>query len=146
LALRQAKNPDGRPFPIRLSRYESHIVVSLRHKSLYISGRFILTPHGGLGTALRGQARHKPGEFDQVRNSEQRPPLSHEDFRIRRCNVGPLRRNGANGSLVHAQQESLAGPVVAFADADELPASERMEGMSYADKMRRRGGNVCIWR
>jgi hypothetical protein len=61
--------------------------------------------------------------------------LSHEDFRIRRSDVGPLQRNGANGSVVHTQQESLAGPVIAFADADELPASKRMEGMSYADKM-----------
>jgi hypothetical protein len=70
--------------------------------------------------------------------------LSHEDFRIRRGNVGPLRRNGANRSVIHAQQESLAGPVMAFADADELLASEWMEGMGYADKMRGNRGNVCI--
>jgi hypothetical protein len=55
-----------------------------------------------------------------------------------------LRRNGANGPIVHTQQESLAGPVIAFADADELLASERMEWMSYADKMCRNAGNVCI--
>jgi hypothetical protein len=35
---------------------------------------------------------------------------------------------------------------MAFADADELLASERMEGMSYADKLRRSGGNVCTSR
>jgi len=62
--------------------------------------------------------------------------LSHEDFRIRRSDVGPLLRNGANGFAIHTQQEPLAGPVMAFADADELLASERMEGMSYPDKMR----------
>jgi hypothetical protein len=33
---------------------------------------------------------------------------------------------------------------MAFADADELLASERMEGMRYADKLRRSGGNVYI--
>jgi hypothetical protein len=84
---------------------------------------------------LRGQAGHKTGQFHQVRDSEQRPPLPHEDFRIRRGDVGPLRRNGANRAVVHTQQESLAGPVTAFADADEPLASERMEGVSYADKM-----------
>jgi hypothetical protein len=70
--------------------------------------------------------------------------LSHENFRIRRGDVGPLRRNGANGSVVDAQQESLAGPVIAFPDADKLPAAEGMEGMGYPDKMRRSGGSVCI--
>jgi hypothetical protein len=70
--------------------------------------------------------------------------LSHEDFRLRRSDVGPLRRNGANGAVVHTQQESLAGPVTAFADADKLPAAKGMKGMGYADKVRRSGGNVCI--
>jgi hypothetical protein len=98
----------------------------------------------GSGTHLRREARYKTGEFHQIRNTEQRPPLPHEDLRIRRSKVGPLRRNGANGSVVHTQQKSPAGPVTAFADADELLASERMEGMSYADKMRRSGGDVCI--
>ena len=93
-----------------------------------------LTLHSG--TPFRRQARHQTGEFHQVRNSEQRPPLSHEDFGIRRSHVGPLRRNRANGSVVHAQQESLAGPVMAFADADKLPAAKGMERMNYADKMR----------
>ncbi len=92
------------------------------------------------------QARHKPGELHQVRNPEQRPPLSHKDFRIRCSDVGPLRRNGADGSVVHTQQEPLAGPIIAFANADELLISERMEGMSYADKMRRNDGSVCIRR
>jgi hypothetical protein len=62
--------------------------------------------------------------------------LTYEDFRIRGSAVGPLRRNGANGSIVRTQQEALARPVIALADADELLASEWMEGMGYADKMR----------
>jgi hypothetical protein len=35
---------------------------------------------------------------------------------------------------------------MAFADADKLPAAEGMEGMGYADKVRRSGGSVCISR
>ena len=124
----------------------SHTLASLRHKLLYISGKVLLTSFRKFGTPLRGQARHKTGEFHQVRNPEQRAPLSHENFRIGRGDVGPLRRNGANGSVVDAQQESLAGPVIAFADADKLPAAEGMEGMGYANKVRRSGGSVCIWR
>jgi hypothetical protein len=129
-----------------LARYSSHIGASLRHKLLYTCGKFILTLCRKFGTPLRGQARHKTGEFHQVRNPEQRAPLSYENFRIGRGDVGPLRRNGANCPVVDAQQETLAGPVIAFADADKLPAAEGMEGMSYADKVRRSGESVCIWR
>ena len=112
------------------------MVASLRHKLLYIGGVFNLTLRRIFGTPFRRQARHQTGEFHQVRNSEQRPPLSHQDFGIRRSHVGPLWRNRANGSVVHTQQKSLAGPVMAFADADKLPAAEGVEGMNYADKMR----------
>jgi hypothetical protein len=136
VVLRQGKNPDLRRWDTGTPRYTSYGAALLRHKLLYARGRFTLTFHWGFGTLLRGQTRHKTGEFHQVRNSEQRPPLSHKDFRIRHRNVSPLRRNGATGSVVHTQQESLAGPVMAFADADELLASERMEGVSYADKVR----------
>jgi hypothetical protein len=39
-----------------------------------------------------------------------------DDFGIWRGNAGPFRRNGANGSVVDAQQEMLAGSVVTFAN------------------------------
>jgi hypothetical protein len=55
-----------------------------------------------------------------------------------------LRWNGANGPIVDAQQQPLAGSVIAYADAGELTAGERMEGMGYADKLRRSGGKACI--
>jgi hypothetical protein len=55
-----------------------------------------------------------------------------------------LRWNGANGPIVDAQQQPLAGSIIAFADAGELTAGERMEGMGYADKLRRSGGKACI--
>ena len=93
---------------------------------------------------MPAQARHKVGEGHQVRNPEQRTSLPHNDFRIRRGNVGPFRRNGANSSVVDAQQETLAGAVIAFTNTDELPAAERVERVGYTDKLRRSGGKVCI--
>jgi hypothetical protein len=89
---------------------------------------------------------HKTGKTYEVDNPEKRPALSHDDFRIRARSIGPLRRNRANRSVIDAQQEPLAGPVIALADADKLPTGERMEGMGYADKLRRSGGKVCILR
>jgi hypothetical protein len=83
--------------------YVSHITTSWRHNSVYVCGRFILTLRWDHGTPLRVQVRHKTGEFHQIRNSEQRSPLSQKDFRIRRSDIGPLRRNGANRSVVHTQ-------------------------------------------
>jgi hypothetical protein len=55
-----------------------------------------------------------------------------------------LRWNGANGSIIDAQQQPLAGAVIAFANAGELTARQRMERMGYADKLRRSSGKACI--
>src|SRR6267143_2563219 len=49
-----------------------------------------------------------------------------------------------NGPIIDTQQQPLAGAVIAFANAGELTAGERMEGMGYADKLRRSGGKACI--
>ena len=87
--------------------------------------------------------RHKLAEFQQIAQAAKCASASRRHLRIRGYRIGPLRRNGANGSVIHTQQESLAGPVMAFADADELPAGKRMEGMRYADKMRCSGANAC---
>jgi hypothetical protein len=35
---------------------------------------------------------------------------------------------------------------MAFADADELPVGQRMEGVGHADKLRRSDGMVCFRR
>ncbi len=88
----------------------------------------------------------KTGQPHQVDNPKKRPPSPHDDLRIRGRNVGPLWGNRANRAVVDAQQEPLAGPVMAFADADELPVGKRMEGMSHADKLRRSDGMVCFRR
>jgi hypothetical protein len=87
---------------------------------------------------------HKTGKTYEVDNPKKRSPLPDNDFKIRSSGVGPLRRNRANRAVIDAQQKPLAGPVIAFADADKLPASERMEGMGYADKLRRNDGKICI--
>src|ERR1700677_4987904 len=97
-------------------------------------GKIILTNGSGLRTPLQGEAFHKLGEINQVRDPKRRAPLPHDDFGIRSDHVGPLRRNRTNGAVVDAQQKSLAGSVIALTDADELPAAERMEGMGYPDK------------
>ena len=97
-----------------------------------------------MGAPLSRELLDETGKPQEIHKSEKRPPLPDEDFRIRGDNVGPLRRNRANRAVVDAQQESFARPVMAFADADELPAGERMKGVSHADKLRRSDGNVCF--
>jgi hypothetical protein len=93
---------------------------------------------------LPGKTRHQTGKLQQVQDAKKCASLPHNDVRIRSDGVGPLRWNGANGPIIGTQQQPLAGAVIAFADAGELTAGERMEGMGYADKLRRSGGNACI--
>ena len=116
----------------------------MRHQLLYTCGTIILTNARTSRTPLRGEAFYKLGEINQVCDPKRRAPLPHDDFGIRGDHVGPLRRNRTNGAVVDAQQKSLAGPVKALTDADELPAAERMEGMGYSNKLHRSGRKVCI--
>ena len=89
----------------------------------------------------------KTGQPHKIDNPKKRPPAPHDDLGIRGRSVGPLWGNRANCAVVDAQQEPLAGPVMAFADADEPPVGERMEGVGHADKLRRSDGKVCFpWR
>ena len=97
-----------------------------------------------MGTPPRRKLLDKTGQPHKVDNPKKRTPSPYDDFRIRGRNVSPLRRNGANRAVIDAQQEPLAGPVMAFADADELPVGERMEGVGHADKLRRSDGKVCF--
>jgi len=111
---------------------------------LYICGEFILTIARALGAPRRRKARNKLGEFHQVHEPQKRSPLPHDNLRIDSGDVGPLRRNGANRVVVDAQQEPLAIPVIAFANADELSVGERMERVNYAHKLRRSDGKVRV--
>jgi len=88
-----------------------------------------------LGPPARAEERHKIGKLHQVHNPEERAPLPHDDFRIRCSQVGPRWRDRAKRPVVDAQQETLAGSVIALANADKLPAAVWMEGMDYADKL-----------
>jgi hypothetical protein len=93
---------------------------------------------------VRGEACHEASKLHQVRYREQRSFLPHGSFRIRLAHIGPFRGNGAEALVVDAQQQTLAGAVIALAHADELPPTEWMEGMSYADKLRRGNNKACI--
>lgn len=93
---------------------------------------------------LPGQARHQAGERQQVLDEKQGAASPQGDFSGRRHQVGPLRRHGADDPVLDAQQQSLAGSIVTFADAYKKPAGERVEGVGYADKLRRGSDKVCI--
>ena len=97
-----------------------------------------------MGPSPRRKLLDKTGQPHKVDNPKKRPPLPYDDFRIRGRCVGPLRRNRADRAVIDAQEEPLAGPVMAFTHADELPAGERMEGVGHADKLRRSAGKVCF--
>jgi hypothetical protein len=108
---------------------------------LYICGRITLTFYR---MPLGRELPNKTGKPHEVHDSKKRPPLPDHHFGIRGNKVGPLRRNRANRAVVDAQQKALAGPVIAFADTDELPPGERMEGMGYTHKLRRSDSQACI--
>ena len=104
----------------------------------------ILQLIGAISSRARGEACHEASKLHQVRDCEQRTFLPHGDFRIRFAHIGPLRWHGAEALVVDAQQETLAGAVIALANADELPPTEWMEGMSYEYKLRRGSNEACI--
>jgi hypothetical protein len=70
--------------------------------------------------------------------------LPYDNLGIGSGNVSPLQRDGANRAVVDAQQKPLAVPVVPFANAGERSAAEWMEGMNYADKLRRCDGKARV--
>lgn len=97
-------------------------------------------------TSLRRETLDKTGQLHEVRSPNERALLPQDSLGIRSNSIGPLRRNRANPAAIEPQQEPLTGPVVALADADQLPTGKWMEGVGYADKLRRSDGNVCILR
>ena len=99
-----------------------------------------------IGALPSRELLNETGEPHEIHAPEKRPALPDEDFWIRGGYVGPLRRHRANCAVVNTQQEPLAFPVIAFANADELPPDEWMKGMGHADKLRRSDGNVCFLR
>jgi hypothetical protein len=92
----------------------------------------------------RGQARHKTGQFRQVRDPEQRAALPHDDLGIRSHDVGPLRRNQTDRAIIEAQQQAPAGSIVSLADTNGGAAAKRVEGVGYNNTLRQSEGNACI--
>jgi hypothetical protein len=90
------------------------------------------------------EAIHQAREFQQVNYAKYRPLLAHDNLRIWSDNIGPLRRNGANGMIVDLQQQSHPIPVVPLAHARQLPSAKRVERMSDAHKTRRWNRSICI--
>jgi hypothetical protein len=109
---------------------------------LTVATQFAL--HGDPRPVAPAEASYQSSEFHQVGDKEQRTPRTHDDLRIRRNEVRPLRWNGANSLGINLQQQPLAVPVVPRADAGELLPAERVERMRHAHKTRRNGGSICI--
>jgi hypothetical protein len=78
-----------------------------------------------------GHAHYQAGQFCQVRDPEQSAAFPHDDLRIGRDDISPLRRNRAYCAVVEAQQQALAGGVASLADTDSGPTDERMKGVGY---------------
>lgn len=113
----------------------------MRHIWPYIRG---IISFARLSPALLfDEARHQVGKLQEIGYPEHRAALADDDFWIGRNDVGPLARHRANVILVDAQQESRSIPIVALADADELPAGERVERVGYAHKARARVRRAC---
>jgi len=92
---------------------------------------------------LLDEARDQVGELQEISNSEQRAPLADDGFWIGCDHVGPLTRHRADLIVIDAQEEPRPVPVVPFADADELPSAERVEGVGHAHKARARVRRAC---
>jgi hypothetical protein len=87
---------------------------------------------------------HQASQLCQVRDPEQGAALSHDDLRIGRHDISPLRRNRAYCAVVEAKQQTPGGRVASLADTDSGSADERMEGVGYGNMMLASDGNACI--
>ena len=88
-----------------------------------------------MGASIGGKTAHKTCKPYQIRDAKERAALSHDEFWIRGHYICPLWRNGTNGRVVDAQQESLAVSVIPLAYTDELSPAKWMKGMRYEHKL-----------
>lgn len=83
---------------------------------------------------------HQPPDqvrkLEKIRDSRNPTTVSNDHLRIRPDLVRPLRRYRVDGLSVALQQQPRAVPVVPLADADKLPAAERVEGVRHTHKTR----------
>jgi len=83
------------------------------------------------------------GELEQVAEAAQSTPVPHDNFKIGRHDVGPLRRNRADSAVVEAQQQPPTSPVGSHADTGGLLPGARMERMGDGDKLLRSKRSAC---
>ena len=115
----------------------------MRRFSLYSSGIIILTGCRASRSLHRREACHKKGELEQVAEAAQRTPVPHDNFKIRRHDVGLLRRNSEDSAVVEAQQQPPTSPVGSHADTDGMLSGKRMEWMGNGDKLLRSKRSAC---
>jgi len=86
---------------------------------------------------------YQPRQFQQISHPEERTMPAKDDLRVRSNDIGPLRRNRANGGLIDSQQETSPVAVVSLAQTGEFLAAERMERMRNPHKTHRCVGSTC---
>ena len=109
----------------------------MRRLSIYTCGRIRLTLHRTCWGTPAAELIYQRCQFEQIGQAEERTVLAYNDLRVRGDQIRPLRRNGANGRIVHSQQETSTVPVVPLAHASQLLAAQWVERMRDAHKMRR---------
>ena len=87
---------------------------------------------------LADEVRYQVRKSQEIGNPDQRATLADDDLWIGCDDVGPLPRHRADVILADAQKQPRPVPVVALADADELPSAERVERVGHAHKTRAR--------
>ena len=70
--------------------------------------------------------------------------LAYNNLQVRRNEIGPLQRNGADRHIVDLQQKTLSIGVAPFAHANELLAAQWMKRVRDAHKVRRYDRSICI--
>lgn len=122
------------------------------HSGSSPSGIFSLTPAAEFALRLISRLHrttstesfYQSSELHEIRDAEERAPAAHDDLRIGGNEVSPLRRHGANSTVINLEQQTPAIAGMPLAHAGELPSAVGMERMRDPDKARRYEGNTCI--
>jgi hypothetical protein len=93
---------------------------------------------------MKFQPLYHPSELQEVGHTKECALPTQDHVRIQCHDIRPLWRHGADGLLIHLEQQSFAGAIRSLAYADELLPMEGMEGVRDPHKTRRSEGNVCI--
>src|ERR1035437_5444364 len=80
--------------------------------SLTLAAQFTLHTTCLLRRITSAELFHQPRKLQQIRHAEKRPMLADDDLRGGSDQIGPLRRNRADGCIIDAQQEPPSRAVV----------------------------------